>query len=83
MLADLLKLDAKDKTFEAKLKVLKEQVEHHVGEEEKELFPKVKEALNKEELEALGKTMEAEFAKLEADRPREAVLAETKQAAPL
>ena len=44
VLADLLKIDANDKTFDAKLKVLKEQVEHHVGEEEKELFPKVKKA---------------------------------------
>lgn len=83
VLADLLKIDAKDKTFEAKLKVLEEQVEHHVGEEEKELFPKVKKVLDKEELETLGEKMEAEFAKLEANRPREAVLAETKQAAPL
>ncbi len=83
VLADLLKVDAKDQTFEAKLKVLKEQVEHHVGEEEKELFPKVKKVLDKEELEALGETMAAEFAKLEAGRPRDAVPAETKQAAPL
>jgi hemerythrin superfamily protein len=83
VLADLLKIDAKDKTFEAKLKVLKEQVEHHVGEEEEELFPKVKKVLDKEHLEALGAQMKVEFDKLEAGRPREAVLTETKHAAPL
>jgi len=83
VLSDLLKIDAKDKTFEAKVKVLKEQVEHHVGEEEKELFPKVKKVLDKEELEAVGEKMKAEFDKLEAGRPRDAVPAETKHAARL
>ena len=46
-------------------------------------FPKVKKVLDEEELEALGDKMKAEFDELEADRPREAVLAETKHAAPL
>ena len=38
--------------------VLKEQVEHHVEEEEKELFPKVRKACSKEELEDLGDRMQ-------------------------
>src|SRR5688572_10380653 len=38
-LADLVDMDVDDETFEAKLKVLQEQVEHHVEEEETELFP--------------------------------------------
>jgi hemerythrin superfamily protein len=83
VLADLLKIDAKDETFEAKLTVLKEQVEHHVGEEEKDLFPKVRKLLDKDELEALGEKMQAEFDELEAGHPREAVPSETKQAASL
>lgn len=83
VLADLLKLDAKDETFDAKITVLKEQVEHHVGEEEKDLFPKVRKLLAEEDLEALGARMEAEFADLEAGHPREAVPSETKHAAPL
>ena len=45
--------------FDARMKVLKEQVEHHADEEEKELFPKVRKACSKEDLEDLGTRMEA------------------------
>jgi hemerythrin-like domain-containing protein len=34
--------DPEDDLYDAKVKVLGEQVEHHVGEEEKEMFPKVR-----------------------------------------
>jgi iron-sulfur cluster repair protein YtfE (RIC family) len=44
--------------FEAKLKVLMEDIEHHVKEEEEEMFPKVKKAFDKEELEELGAELE-------------------------
>jgi hemerythrin-like domain-containing protein len=47
--------------FEHKLVVLKEVVEHHVEEEEKELFPKLKKELDKEDLEALGERLEKRF----------------------
>ena len=80
VLADLLELSADDHTFDAKVKVLKEQVEHHVKEEEHDLFPKVRKLLSKEELESLGERMEAEFAKLEAGHPRTKVPSETKHA---
>ncbi|MBC7931164.1 MAG: hemerythrin domain-containing protein [Rubrivivax sp.] len=42
----------------AKLKVLKENVEHHVEEEEGEMFPKSKEVLEAEQLDQLGARME-------------------------
>src|SRR5688500_8847072 len=42
LLADLLECDVDDDSYDAKIKVLKEQIEHHVEEEEGELFPKVK-----------------------------------------
>lgn len=83
VLADLLDISPGDETFDAKIKVLKEQVEHHVGEEEKDLFPKVKKLLDKDELELLGETMSAEFKTLEAGRPRDAIPSETDHASSL
>ena len=49
--------------WEAKAKVLQENVEHHVEEEEGELFPKAESALSPEQLETLGQKMEAEKAR--------------------
>jgi hemerythrin superfamily protein len=46
-----------------RLTVLKELIEHHVEEEEKELFPKVLKAVPEQELEALGQRMELMFDK--------------------
>ncbi|MEA2640801.1 MAG: hypothetical protein QOF51_2195 [Chloroflexota bacterium] len=43
--------------FDAKMLVLKEQIEHHVEEEEKEMFPKVKRGLGKERMDQLGEQM--------------------------
>jgi len=43
--------------FDYKVKVLKELVEHHVEEEEKEFFPKVRSALGAEKLESLGEEL--------------------------
>ena len=45
--------------LKAKAKVLKELVEHHADEEEKEMFPRARKALDREELRALGEQMEA------------------------
>jgi iron-sulfur cluster repair protein YtfE (RIC family) len=46
--------------WNAKLKVLRENVEHHVDEEENELFDKASEVLTGEEAERLGDRMAAE-----------------------
>jgi hemerythrin superfamily protein len=46
--------------FDGKVAALKGAVEHHVGEEEDELFPQVKKLLTKQALEALGQLMEIE-----------------------
>src|SRR5947209_2600450 len=43
-------------TFEAKFKVLIEDVRHHVMEEEGEMFPLVEDQFDKTKLELLGKT---------------------------
>jgi hemerythrin superfamily protein len=66
VLADLIEGDVEDDQFDARMKVLKEQVEHHVEEEEKELFPKVRKACSKDELEDLGQRMQTLAEELEA-----------------
>jgi hemerythrin superfamily protein len=58
VLADLEQTDMRTAEWAADLKVLKEDVMHHVGEEENELFPKIKKILSKEQLEDLGTRME-------------------------
>jgi len=84
VIADLLKIDASEPTFDAKVKVLKELVEHHVEEEETDLFPKVKKIFEEEELETIADEMQETMEELEAKgSPRKAVLRETREAAPL
>ncbi len=84
LLADLLTLDPGAETWEPKFKVLKEQSEHHHKEEEENLFPKVRRAFDSAELEALGQQMLALQQKLQREGdPREAVVEQTDEAAPL
>jgi hemerythrin-like domain-containing protein len=45
--------------LKAKAKVLKELVEHHADEEEKEMFPRARQTMEREELRELGERMEA------------------------
>ena len=46
--------------FEPKLKVLQENVEHHAEEEEEgKMFPKLRNLMNKQQLEELGAELEA------------------------
>jgi hemerythrin-like domain-containing protein len=57
VLPDLLETDVTSDQFSGRAKVLKELIEHHAGEEEKEMFPRARELLSKEELIALGDQM--------------------------
>jgi hemerythrin-like domain-containing protein len=60
VLAELPKVDPDDERFAAKMTVLEELIEHHVEEEEKEMF-QVAEKLGTERLADLGAEMEAAF----------------------
>lgn len=63
LLKELSRSKSANEEWEAKAKVLQENVEHHVEEEEKELFPKAESALGQEDIEELGERMEAEKAR--------------------
>jgi iron-sulfur cluster repair protein YtfE (RIC family) len=58
VLAELPDVDVEDEQFEAKVTVLSELIEHHVEEEETEMF-KVAEKLGAERLADLGSEMQA------------------------
>jgi hemerythrin superfamily protein len=84
IIADLLEMEPDDAQFDAKITVLREQVEHHVEEEETELFPKVRKIHSKDELEDLGVLMEQTVKELkEQGAPRMEVPKETGAAAPI
>src|SRR5688572_16971676 len=58
VLAELPEVDPEDERFEAKITVLSELVEHHVEEEEKEMFPMAEKKLGAERVKELGQQME-------------------------
>lgn len=59
-LADMFDLSPVDiDEIKAKLKVLMEVLEHHIKEEEGELFPEVEKAFSEEELIEMGQKMQA------------------------
>ncbi|HYE13443.1 MAG TPA: hemerythrin domain-containing protein [Pyrinomonadaceae bacterium] len=60
LLGELEGMDVGAEEWAAKLKVLKENVEHHVEEEEGEMFQKARQVLSEEQIEDLGAQMEEE-----------------------
>ena len=77
LLADLIESDVDDAQFDAKLKVLEEQIKHHVAEEEGELFPKVEKLVGQQELEDLAVVMQDTAEELEQGEPRQSIPGET------
>lgn len=64
--AELYAMDATDERFDAKATVLMENVTHHIDEEEKDWFPKVREGLSRARLQEIG----AKMLELRDDAPR-------------
>ncbi|HUJ26657.1 MAG TPA: hemerythrin domain-containing protein [Myxococcales bacterium] len=84
LIADAMACEPGDPQFDAKVAVLKEQVLEHAREEEKELFPKVKKLLSRDELAQLGETMEEMAEELKSGgSPRNQVPSETGAPAPI
>jgi hemerythrin superfamily protein len=68
LIAQILSMEPTDELYDAKVKVLSEQIEHHVEEEEGEMFPKAKKA--KLDMAALGAAIEARKAEIELPLPQ-------------
>jgi hemerythrin-like domain-containing protein len=59
VLPEIKRVNPGGEVFGAKAKVLKELIEHHADEEEKEMFPKARKVLGTAELRELGARMAA------------------------
>ncbi|WP_013322339.1 hemerythrin domain-containing protein [Gloeothece verrucosa] len=59
ILEQLTSISAEDSEFSTKIQDLKQQVKHHVEEEEKEIFAAVRQYIDEQELEQMGKKFQA------------------------
>ena len=57
LMGELESLDVSDETWGAKALVMKENVEHHIEEEEGEMFKQARQVFDQQELEDLGARM--------------------------
>ena len=57
VMPEVRKTDSDAEEFAAKTKVLKELIEHHADEEEKEMFPKARKLFDRAELRELGERL--------------------------
>src|SRR5829696_1304920 len=58
LMSELENLDVTDETWGAKAIVMKENIEHHIEEEEGEMFKTARQVFDKQELKDLGSRME-------------------------
>jgi hemerythrin-like domain-containing protein len=69
IVAEIGEVPFEDETWGAKLTVMKENIEHHIEEEEDEMFKQARQVFSKEELEELGGRMEARKKEMLANVP--------------
>ena len=64
IMGELGETDVSDETWAAKFKVMRENIEHHIEEEEGPMFRTARGVMSREDLVALGRTMAAMKASL-------------------
>ena len=67
LMGELESLDVSDETWGAKALVMKENIEHHIEEEEGEMFTKARQAFDRDELVDLGERMAKRKASAKAE----------------
>ena len=65
LMGELARLSVEDESWGPKAKVMKENVEHHIEEEEDEMFSKAREVLDDDALSELGERMASRKKELE------------------
>jgi hemerythrin-like domain-containing protein len=68
LMGELEALSVEDETWGAKARVMIENIEHHIEEEESEMFGKARQVFDRDELEQLGRAMEARKAEATAEQ---------------
>ncbi len=66
IMSELEATSVEDETWHAKFMVMKENLEHHIEEEEKEMFKQARDVFEESELEDLGARMTARKEELQA-----------------
>ena len=57
VIAEMGDVPVSDETWTAKFAVMKENLEHHIEEEEQDMFPKARKVFDQQELDELGERM--------------------------
>ena len=65
VMGEMLGLDVSDETWTAKFTVMKENLEHHIEEEETEMFKQARQVFDEAELQELDSRMEVRKAQLQ------------------
>ena len=67
VMGEMLDLEVSDETWTAKFTVMKENLEHHIEEEETEMFRQARQVFDEAELQELGSRMEVRKAQLQVN----------------